>query len=505
MSGIGTSNDHDISAADGITDDFTFTFFAYDTDVVKVYSILDDVLTPITTGITITINSDYNGGNVHFDTPPAALVGDILRRREEPYTQLQQFSDLTGRFRERAYEQGLNKLEMQIQQVNSKASRALSYTEAAGVTNPVIGTPVDGQLLAFSGAEGKIVGTVLGSISNLSTVFTSLTSGDFLNYNGTNWINRKHLSAKGTPIASAATVDLGAADSDFIDLTGTATITSLGSTTTRNHVWVNCTGAMTFTHNGTSLIMPGAANRTAAVGDKYEFVRISGSNWACVGYALANGASISLPPMAADTVKVNATSGVAVPTDLPLSASQLLGKGSSGNISAITLGSGLSMIGSSINAGTVSNSVSASGTAIDFTLSGNVTEISVQFSGISTNGSSPISLQIGPSGGVETSGYAQLGHSVGGSGGYNAGSTAMFTLQGNATSSAQSYSGVIDLKLVNSGTNLWVLRGMLGDHATFTYYSTGSKSISGVLSKLRVTTMNGSDSFDAGSLNIIYR
>lgn len=293
MSGIGVDTSSDISNADGVTTIFTYTFFAYDASQVKIYSILNNVPTPITTGFTITPNSNYVGGSVTFDVAPAASVGKIFRTREVPYTQTTEFTDII-RYKETAIERALNTLEMQIQQDHAKVLKSLRYADDVTVTNPVIGTPVDGQLLAFSGTDGKILGVTLGSISNLSTVFTSLTSGDFLNYNGTNWVNRKHLAAKGTPIASAATVDLGAADSDFIDLTGTATIASLGATTTRNHVWVNCTGAMTFTHNGTSLIMPGAANRTAAVGDKYEFVRISGSNWACVGYALANGEALKL-------------------------------------------------------------------------------------------------------------------------------------------------------------------------------------------------------------------
>ena len=122
---------------------------------------------------------------------------------------------------------------------------------------------------------------------------TSAAAGDFLTHNGTVWVNKKHLYRKGTSIASATTTDIGAADSDFIDVTGTTTITGLGSTATRNHVWVNFTGALTLTHNGTSLILPTAANITTANGDVAEFVRISGSNWKCVNYTLASGAPIT--------------------------------------------------------------------------------------------------------------------------------------------------------------------------------------------------------------------
>lgn len=169
MSGIGVDNDFDISAADGVTTVFTYTFFAYDTSQVKVYSVLDNVETEITSGITITPNSSFIGGTITFAVAPLAAVGDILRRRAVPYTQTTEFTDLI-RYKETAIEKALNTLVMQIQQVYSRVSRAMRYSEAAGVTEPIIGTPEDGKALIFDGVAGRLkAGPNAADIANAQT------------------------------------------------------------------------------------------------------------------------------------------------------------------------------------------------------------------------------------------------------------------------------------------------------------------------------------------------
>jgi len=54
------------------------------------------------------------------------------------------------------------------------------------------------------------------------------------------------------------------------------------------------TGALTLTHNATSLILPGAASITTAAGDVAVFVSEGSGNWRCVSYTKANGLSLAL-------------------------------------------------------------------------------------------------------------------------------------------------------------------------------------------------------------------
>jgi hypothetical protein len=88
-------------------------------------------------------------------------------------------------------------------------------------------------------------------------------------------------------IASGTTIDLGAAVGRIVDVTGTTPITSFG--TVAAGVWriVRFTGALTLTHNATSLILPGAANITTAAGDCAVAVSLGSGNWVVTQYTVA--------------------------------------------------------------------------------------------------------------------------------------------------------------------------------------------------------------------------
>ena len=144
---------------------------------------------------------------------------------------------------------------------------------------------------------------------------------------------------------------------------------------------------------------------------------------------------------------------------------------------------------------------STSGTAIDFTsIPSWVKRITVMFSGVSTSGTSNLLVQVGNSGGVISSGYACSVASSGSSSEVD--STAGFIMTYvNAAASTQT--GV--LELVNLEAGSWLGTGQaLQGATTFVWNFVGSVNSVGTLDRIRITTVNGTDTFDAGSINILY-
>lgn len=92
-------------------------------------------------------------------------------------------------------------------------------------------------------------------------------------------------------VASATTTDIGAAASNYVRITGTTTITGLGTITSarRNVVFG---GVLILTHNATSLILPTGANITTAAGDCAEFESEGSGNWRCTDYQRASGVAV---------------------------------------------------------------------------------------------------------------------------------------------------------------------------------------------------------------------
>lgn len=115
------------------------------------------------------------------------------------------------------------------------------------------------------------------------------------------------LGVKGADIASAATTDLSVATGDYVNITGTTTITALGTASEGSEVAVNFAGALILTHNAASLILPSSANITTVAGDSAIFKSLGSGNWKCTVYQRQDGTALVAPasnPFADDTAIV---------------------------------------------------------------------------------------------------------------------------------------------------------------------------------------------------------
>jgi hypothetical protein len=141
-----------------------------------------------------------------------------------------------------------------------------------------------------------------------------------------------------------------------------------------------------------------------------------------------------------------------------------------------------------------------SGTAIDFTnIPSWAKRITVMFNGVSTNGTSMMQIQIG-SGSITTTGYSSAQWANNTSSSTNATGLGLIANQ----VAAGIYYGVVTL--TNVSGNIWVMSSTLGAPTGGNNINCagGGISLSGVLDRLRLTTVAGTDTFDAGSVNIMW-
>ncbi len=151
---------------------------------------------------------------------------------------------------------------------------------------------------------------------------------------------------------------------------------------------------------------------------------------------------------------------------------------------------------------TLGTPVTMSGTLQDIPVSA-TNRFSVQFSDVSTNGAGNPRIQLGTAGGIVTSGYVGTLAAI-------AGTSAAGPLGGggidiNGSSAANAaYGGCVVFER-HTG-NKWIGRGEVGDRINGRItFVTGEITLSGPLTQVRITTTNGTDTFDAGTVNILQR
>lgn len=144
---------------------------------------------------------------------------------------------------------------------------------------------------------------------------------------------------------------------------------------------------------------------------------------------------------------------------------------------------------------------STSETTIDFnTVPSWAKKITIMFVGVSTSGKSLIQIQAGTASGPVTSGYSGYYSMVSPSSASGASTTTGFAIY--VSNASNTVSG--NMTIVNFSGNTWVASVNTGSPAGAASAGGGSISLPGTLDRIRITTVNGTDTFDAGSVNIMY-
>jgi hypothetical protein len=153
---------------------------------------------------------------------------------------------------------------------------------------------------------------------------------------------------------------------------------------------------------------------------------------------------------------------------------------------------------------TLATAQNATGTAVDFTgIPSWVKRITVMLNGVSTNGTSPLRFQIGGSS-IESSGYNGCSVRTATSGTIGTTSFSSGFDFFNVGSATLNYFGNCTISIM--GSNTWSITGMLALPSANNDFNaiTGTKQTSSSLSIVRITTVSGTDTFDAGTINIMY-
>ena len=138
-------------------------------------------------------------------------------------------------------------------------------------------------------------------------------------------------------------------------------------------------------------------------------------------------------------------------------------------------------------------------TFIDFeSIPAGVRRITVMFNGVSLSSTGNYLVQLGDSGGVEATGYVSTSATIAGTPVVASNTTGFIVRQASAAAIANG-----QMVITNVSGNIWISSHSVTVNTTASSAGGGSKTLSDVLTTVRIAC-DGADTFDAGSINILY-
>lgn len=521
----------------GVTTAFTVPFYFLDVTHLTV------LRTVIATGVstTLALNVDYTvtgagvpaGGTVTCTVAPTATQ-KISILRNVPFTQLTDYVP-NDPFPAESHERALDQLTMLAQQVNENLGRAITLPAATTGVSTGLPSAQPSQLLGFNGT-----GSALTTYDPASLLTIAGSSGfSTQTFNGTGAQTAFTLSASPGAIANLEVFISGVRQRPTTDYTlsdSTLTFVSGAPASGTGNILVRW---------GTTLgigVPSDTSVTTAKIADaNVTTAKIADGNVTLAKLAadaqftdttridVASAATVDLSTLAPNTRNINIT-GTTTITGFTIAVGRLYFVRFNAALTLTNNASIITQTGANIATAagdtciiraTAANTVevlcyakllvrgasvaSTSGTSIDFTgLPSWVKRITIQFSGVSTTGSSSYQVQIG-SGSFSTSGYSSVS-----GGGSNAGAlgctglTSGFAVTGGTFTGANAFTGALVLTMITNNT--FVMQGNLCIDGTTVFLSAAgvSPTLGGALDRVRITTVGGTDTFDAGTINIMY-
>lgn len=311
---VATENIFTVTTAS--TGPFTFSFSYFTSSDIRVaFNGVEISSVGFTVTPTVTADYGYEGGSITLSV--AVSSGSLRVWRDVPSARTTDFPT-AGPFNVTTLNTWLDKMFSILQQVETSLSRTLRMNDTEGSTISSIPLKASraSTVLLFDASGNPTVGPTATEISSAQTYATNAsTSASAASSSATAASSSASSAATSatsaatsassisaltslSTIASASTTDIGAVAAEYLSVTGTTTINALGTVAAGLHRVLTFAGALTLTHNATSLILPGGVSIATAAGDVAGFRSLGSGNWRCEWYNKASGVTVVTLPVA---------------------------------------------------------------------------------------------------------------------------------------------------------------------------------------------------------------